>query len=87
MYYINFDKIINDLKIDIIEDFVSQKINYQAGLIVSFMLRKLDIISLSIETSTFAVSAEEIFDNKEQNLINLKLAAIKDLLELMAKSE
>ena len=87
LYFINFEKVINELKIDIIEDFVRQKINFQAGTIVSIMLRKMDYISLIIETSSFAVSAEEIFNYQESSLTNLKLSSIKELLDLMTKDE
>ena len=51
------------------------------------MLRKMDFISLNVETSTFSVSAEEIFSNKENNMMNLKLSSIKELLELMTNDE
>lgn len=78
---------LNELKIEIIEDFIRQKINFQAGTIISIMLRKMDYITLNVETSNFAVSAEEIVSNKENNLMNLKLSSIKDLLELMTKDE
>jgi len=79
--------VLNELKIEIIEDFIRQKINFQAGTIISIMLRKMDYITLNVETSNFAVSAEEIVSNKENNLMNLKLSSIKDLLELMTKDE
>jgi transcription initiation factor IIE alpha subunit len=65
-FYINFDKIIAELKSDLVVDFISQKTNGEAGKIASIMMIKNSSIGFKEGKST-PVTVEDI----SKTLVNL----------------
>lgn len=92
-YYfsLNFDKIITELKSEIVVDLISQKMAGQAGLIGSIMLKR-NAENAFKEGKSFPITLEEIVKNmgptsKDKKVNAEKQETVKTVLEAMMREE
>lgn len=90
-FCLNFDKIINELKCEIVVDLVSQKMGGQAGNLAGIMLRKNPGLSFR-EGKTSPISVEEIMKTlgtnyKDKKISQEKQDSIKNILDEMVREE
>jgi hypothetical protein len=92
-YYfcLNFDKIVIELKCEIVVDLITQKMGGQAGLISSIMLRK-NAANAFREGKSTPITIEEILkqmgvNTKDKKILLDKTEAVRNLLEEMSREE
>jgi hypothetical protein len=91
-FYMNFDKIITELKVQMIIDFINQKLKGQAAMISAIMLRKDPLRSfkegkstpISIEEITKQITFNQNISNKERIS---KQNTVKEIIDLMSREE
>jgi hypothetical protein len=92
-YYfcLNFEKIIIELKAEIVVDLVTQKMGGQAGLLASIMLKTNPGLAFR-EGKTFSLTIDEIlkqmgFNSKDKKLYQEKQEGMRNVLEEMSREE
>jgi hypothetical protein len=93
-FYMNLDKIITELKVQIVIDYINQKLKGQAAMVASVMLRK-DPLRAFKEGKSTPISIEEITKQitfssggaASKEKISTKQNAIKEIVELMSREE
>jgi hypothetical protein len=92
-YYfcLNFDKIITELKCEIVVDLINQRMGGQAGMIGSILLRKNPGNAFK-EGKTFPITIEEIIKNmgfvsKDKKTLLEKQESVKNIIEDMSRVE
>lgn len=92
-FYLNFDKVITELKVQIVVDYINQKLKGQAAMIASIMLRR-DPQRAFKEGKSTPISIEEITKHTMVNSgptskekISTKQNTIKDIVEAMCREE
>ncbi len=90
-FCLNFDKIITELKCELVVDLVSQRMDGQAGNIASIMLRKNPGNSFK-EGKSFPMTVNDIiklmgFTTKDKKIMNEKQESIRVMLDAMSRAE
>lgn len=92
-FFMNFDKIITELKVQIVVDYINQKLKGQAAMIAAIMLRK-DPLRAFKEGKSSPISIEEITkqiifssSSSSKEKISIKQNTVKEVIDLMSREE